>query len=226
MDAVVDALWPRTCLLCDGPGESGLDLCDACCASLPWLQGGCPRCGLPSLFGLPCDRCAARPSPIHRTAATFLYGWPLDGLLPRFKFQGDLCAGRLLSRLMLRRLQHAERPDAVVPIPLHRARLRKRGHNQALELARPIAQALDLPLRDDLLRRALATAAQSSLDREARAGNMVEAFIAVAGRRGVPRHVALVDDVMTTGATLEAAAHALRALGVQRVDAWVCARAE
>ncbi len=207
-------------------GDSGLDLCEACRESLPWLQGGCPRCALPSLFGLPCDRCAARPSPIQRTVAPFLYTWPLDELLPRFKFKGDLCTGRLLSHLMLRRLQHAERPDALVAIPLHRARLRKRGHDQARELARPIAQALDLPLREDLLRRAHATVAQSTLDRDARAGNMAEAFTAVAGRRGIPRHVALVDDVMTTGATLEAAAHALRALGVQRVDAWVCARVE
>lgn len=224
VDAALDALYPRRCLACDGAGQPGLDLCRLCEAELPWLPPACPRCALPSMFGLPCERCSGRASPIRRTRAAFLYSAPIDRLLPRLKFHEDLCAGRLASSLMLRMLQHADRPDAVIAIPLHRKRLRKRGYNQALELARPIAQALDLPLRGDLLHRREHTVAQSSLDKETRALNMQDAFVGLRGRREVPRHVAMVDDVMTTGATLEAAAIALNAIGVQRVDAWVCAR--
>ena len=224
IDAAIDALYPRRCLACDGDGQPGIDLCRLCEAELPWLPPACPRCALPSLFGLPCERCSGRASPIQRTRAAFLYNAPVDRLLPRLKFHEDLCAGRLASSLMLRVLQHADRPEAIVAIPLHRKRLRKRGYNQALELAKPLAQALDLPLRGDLLHRREHTTAQSSLDKETRALNMQNVFVGLRGKRDVPRHVALVDDVMTTGATLEAAAIALKAIGVQRVDAWVCAR--
>lgn len=224
IDAAIDALYPRRCLVCDGDGQPGLDLCRLCEVELPWLPPACPRCALPSMFGLPCERCSGRASPIQRTRAAFLYNAPVDSLLPRLKFHEDLCAGRLASSLMLRVLQHADRPDAVVAIPLHRKRLRKRGYNQALELAKPVAQALDLPLRGDLLHRREYTTAQSSLDKETRALNMQDVFVGLRGKRDVPRHVALLDDVMTTGATLESAAIALKAIGVQRVDAWVCAR--
>jgi ComF family protein len=112
-------------------------------------------------------------------------------------------------------------------VPLHPARLRSRGYDQALELARPLARALSLPLRTDLLRRVRATEAQSSLHAAERLRNLEGAFAGSEGarRRALPAHVALVDDVMTTGATLHAAADALLHAGVARVDAWACARA-
>ena len=110
-----------------------------------------------------------------------------------------------------------------MPIPLHRARLRQRGYDQALELAKPLAAALHLPLLADVLLRTKRTTAQSRLDAEARQRNLCNAF-RVGGRARLPAHVVLIDDVMTTGATLHAAARALRDAGVQRVDAWVCAR--
>ena len=131
-------------------------------------------------------------------------------------------AGRLLSELMLEACAGAERPHALLPIPLHRARLRQRGYDQALELARPIARVLGSPLRPDLLRRARNTAPQSrQLHASERHRNLRGAFTATAA--AMPAHVALVDDVMTTGATLRAAAEALRQAGVERIDAWVCA---
>ena len=170
-----------------------------------------------------CGACLQRPPPLDATWAVFLYAAPLDRLLPRYKFHGDLAAGRLLAQLMADAWPGGARPQALVPIPLHQARLRQRGYDQALELARPLATALDLPLRCDLLQRVRATAAQSELDAAARRRNLRGAFRA--GGRGLPAHVALVDDVMTTGATVHAAAEALRRAGVARVDAWVCARA-
>ncbi|MFZ2754457.1 MAG: phosphoribosyltransferase family protein, partial [Lysobacteraceae bacterium] len=120
-------------------------------------------------------------------------------------------------------LAGAARPDALIPLPLHRKRLRSRGFDQTLELAAPLARALHLPLMDGILMRMRETAPQSRLDAAARRRNLRRAF---AVREGIvlPTHVALVDDVMTTGATLHAAADALLRAGVTRVDAWVCAR--
>jgi ComF family protein len=158
--------------------------------------------------------------------APFLYAAPLDRWLPRFKFHHDLAAGRLLSHLMLEACATAPRPDALIPVPLHRKRLRSRGYDQALELAKPLARALSLPLRTDLLRRQRATSAQSSLHASERRENLRGAFLMgpTAMSRPLPRHVALIDDVMTTGATLHAAAQALAEAGVRRIDAWTCAR--
>ena len=153
----------------------------------------------------------------------FDYAFPLDRLLPRLKFHRDFAAGRVLAHCMTERLAMLPRPDALVPIPLHRARLRSRGYDQALELARPLARALHVPLLDAALARRKSTRAQSRLDADARQRNLRDAFHVGTGI-AMPAHVVLVDDVMTTGATLHAAARALRLAGAQRVDAWVCAR--
>lgn len=225
-------LWPGRCLVCDEPGLLGLDLCAACAADLPWNRIACPRCALPLPEAAACGECLQREAALARRGqvpaldevhAGFVYAAPLDRLLPRFKFHRDLAAGALLSQLMAEAAAGLPRPDAIVPVPLHRARLRRRGYDQALELARPLARALDLPLRDDLLRRVRVTAPQSELSAAARRRNLRGAF-ALAPDARVPQHIALVDDVMTTGATLHAAATALKRAGVRRVVAWVCAR--
>ncbi|KGM56695.1 hypothetical protein N799_02020, partial [Lysobacter arseniciresistens ZS79] len=165
--------------------------------------------------------------PLAEARAACLYRPPLDRLLPRFKFHRDLAAGRLLARLMavaLAPLAHAwPAPATLVPVPLHRARLRRRGYDQALELARPVATTLGLPLQAGALVRVRHTDPQSTLDADARRANLRDAFRVVPGV-ALPAHAVLVDDVMTTGATLHAAADALRRAGVARVDAWVCAR--
>ncbi|MCW5581472.1 MAG: ComF family protein, partial [Luteimonas sp.] len=168
--------------------------------------------------------CLRRPPPLLAAHAAFVYGFPLDHLLPRFKFHRDLAAGRILSAAMAARFGTLPRPDALVAVPLHRARLRQRGYDQALELARPLARTLALPLLSGTLLRARDTAPQSELDAGARQRNLRDAFSVAPGARLLPAHVVLVDDVMTTGATLHAAARALRRAGVARVDAWICAR--
>lgn len=170
-----------------------------------------------------CGDCLLRPSALTHTRAVFVYGFPLDRLVPRFKFHRDLAAGRLMADLMAGPLASAPRPDAIVPVPLHPHRMRQRGYDQALELARPLASALAQPMRSDLLRRVRATAPQSELDAGQRQRNVARAF-QVAPYTALPGHIALIDDVMTTGATLQAAARVLRGAGVMRVDAWVCAR--
>ncbi len=219
-----DLLFPPVCLVCSEPGQPGRDLCPACVAALPWLESACRRCALPLPATEPgsalCGACRQGSSPLAGVHAAFLYDTPVDGLLRRFKFHRDLAAGCLLAQLMHTRLAAVERPQALVPVPLHLSRLRRRGYDQALELARPLARALHLPMLAGL-RRTRATAAQSELDAAARRRNLRAAFVA---HGTLPAHVALVDDVMTTGATLQAAARALRRAGVARVDAWVCAR--
>ena len=221
-------LWPTRCLVCGEAGGDTLDLCDACHAALPWLGPACPRCALPLAAGETgaCGACLRRPPPLREVHAAFAYAAPLDRLLPRFKFHQDLVAGSLLSQLMAEAFAQLPRPDALVPVPLHRVRLRSRGYDQALELAKPLARALQVPLRGDVLVRTRATAAQSTRDAAGRKRNVRGAFAVpqVHADVALPAHVALLDDVMTTGATLHAAAEALRRAGVARVDAWVCAR--
>ena len=198
--------WQARCLGCGEGAPGPEDLCAACRRRLPWLRREA--------------HCPAAPA-LDRVLAAFRYAPPLDRWLPRFKFHRDLAVGHLLSGLMVARLQGCDQPQGLVPVPLHRARLRQRGYDQALELAKPVARSLGIALRDDVLQRRRATAPQSELDAAARARNLRDAFVA---RAAVPRHVVLLDDVLTTGATLQAAALALRESGAERVDAWVCAR--
>ena len=218
------AWWPPHCLVCGEGGDGGRDCCRACADALPWNPIACPLCALPlPAPAVACGACLRRRPPLGAVTAACLYSPPLDRLLPRFKFHGDLAAGRLLAQWMLDACAGLPRPDALVPVPLHRARLRSRGYDQALELARPLARALRVPLCADVLQRRRATAPQSELSALQRRRNVRAAFV-VRDHIPLPAHVVLVDDVMTTGATLHAAAIALRRAGVRRVDAWVCAR--
>ncbi|MDH5833322.1 ComF family protein [Luteimonas kalidii] len=233
--AAVDGWWhglgarlcPPRCLACGEAAPPGTDLCPACTAALPWNVPACPRCAVPlpgaSSPAPSCGACQRRPPPLDATHAAFAYRTPLDRLLPRFKFHRDLAAGRLLADAMASCFVALPRPDALLPVPLHPGRLRRRGYDQALELARPLARTLRLPLLDGALVRTRATAPQSELDAASRRRNLREAFTVRDGTR-LPAHVVLVDDVMTTGATLHAAAVTLRRAGVTRVEAWVCAR--
>jgi ComF family protein len=156
------------------------------------------------------------------TLAPMQYQAPISTLVPRFKFHQDLAAGRLLAELFCRNTSSFDRPDALVPVPLHLARLRKRGFDQALELAKMIAKRKSIPLRTDLLHRVRNTAAQSYLDASQRGKNLRNAF--VVSQQSMPAHIALLDDVMTTGATVRECAKVLLKAGAKRVDVWVIAR--
>ncbi|MCX7512540.1 ComF family protein [Frateuria hangzhouensis] len=218
-------LLPWRCLLCGDAGGDGLDLCAACAAELPRNTSCCARCALPLPGAVAlCGACQRKPPPWQAAWAPFRYGWPLDRLEARYKFGRDLAAGRTLSELWRRAAPAVALPALILPVPLHRARLRQRGYNQALELARPLGRALEIPVRHDLLLRARATAAQTELDAAARRRNVRGAF-AVCKGAALPSHVALLDDVMTTGATLAECARMLKREGVARVDVWALARA-
>lgn len=216
-------LFALRCMVCGERGADARDLCGACHADLPWQGPACTRCALPLPQPGQCGQCLQAPPPLDEVQAVFDYAFPLDRLLPRLKFHRDFAAGRVLVQCMVDRLAHSTRPDALIPIPLHRARLRSRGYDQALELARPLAHALQVPLLGKVLQRSRTTTAQSRLDADARQRNLRGAFF-VSSDAPMPAHVVLVDDVMTTGATLHAAALVLRQAGVRRIDAWICAR--
>jgi len=224
---VLRFVLPPRCLLCGAAGDDERDLCAGCAGDFALNAVCCPRCALPLESPAPlCGECLRREPPFSRAWVPLRYGHPLDLLEARFKFHRDLAAGRVLAERMIERarIEGPDRPDALIPIPLHLTRLRERGYNQALELALPLAQALGIPLRADLLVRIQATPAQTGLDAKARRRNLRGAFEVGAGA-SLPRHVALVDDVMTTGATLRECARALRRAGIARVDAWALARA-
>lgn len=218
-------VYPPRCLLCGAPGVEGRDLCAACLLDLPHNPVACLRCGLPLAGhedGL-CGACLNHPPRIDSSIIPFRYASPLDHLLLGLKFNRQLINARLLGKLMANEIvRRGElQPDAILPVPLHRERLHERGFNQALELARPIAKRLALPLRPELAMRTAATAAQSSLERRARRQNIRGVFSA---SEGLPAHIAIVDDVVTTGSTVNELAKVLRRAGAERVVVWACAR--
>ncbi|AHX15429.1 competence protein ComF [Dyella jiangningensis] len=224
-DSLQRFVLPFRCLLCGGAGADGIDLCRDCAAELPRNRHCCERCALPLAESAAlCGQCQRRPPPWDAAWVPFRYAWPLDRLETRFKFGADLAAGRVLSTLWLRETPWAERPELIVPVPLHRHRLRVRGHNQALELARPLAEAMRLPTSVAWLLRERGTAAQTELGALARRRNVRRAFVTKADVAW-PGHVVLLDDVMTTGATLAECSRVLRRAGVKRIDVWALARA-
>lgn len=174
----------------------------------------------------PCGQCLAEPPPQDAAQAPLLYSFPVDRLITRFKFEGDLFVGTALGQLLAEHLtRHSsaqQHPDRILPMPLHPHRLRQRSFNQAGVLARQLARALAIPVVYKGLRRTRATPAQTGLGAAERRRSLKGAFAASASVAG--RHLALVDDVMTTGATARSAAAALKAGGAERVELWCLAR--
>ncbi len=227
LDRFRQGLFPPVCLVCGQAGRREMDCCSGCEAELPALAGQCARCGLELDRDVAvCGRCAMAMPAFSATWPGFSYRGEIERLVRRFKFHGDLAAGRLLADLLARRLAcaGAPRPDLVVPVPLHPRRLLQRGYNQSALLCRDLAARMtDLPW-DDALARVRSTDSQAELPADRRGANVRGAF-RIARLPGPPAFVALVDDVMTTGSTLDECARVLLAAGVQRVDVWVAARA-
>jgi ComF family protein len=220
-------LFPAHCVLCGDKGSGSQDLCPSCLASLPQNRHNCVRCGTPLSINASealCGQCLQRPPPFERVLSPFLYEAPTDHLIQQLKFSGRLEMARLLGNMMASWLgpRLDSLPDEIIPVPLHHKRLRERGFNQALELARPIARRLQLPLNTHACQRIRFTVPQTGLPAAERARNVKNAF-EVTGTIG--RRIALVDDVMTTGQTLHAVTHAVRKAGAEEVEVWVCARA-
>ena len=221
------ALLPGRCLLCDVFTGTTTDLCDHCRTALPWIARPCRQCGLP-LIDAPvalCGECILNASPFQQVVAPLAFEAPAADLIRGIKFRGDLVANRVLATLLAAeiaaRYDHPL-PEIILPVPLHWRRLLRRGHNQSALIARTLGRVLAVPIEFDGVRRIRATRAQTGLDRRARRRNMIGAF---ACRVPVAeRVVAVVDDVLTTGATLTAMARCLKAAGASEVHVWTLAR--
>lgn len=196
--------------------------CTGCARQLAGPAGPrCPLCAVEDTDGEVCAACLEHAPAFSSTVAAGRYAHPLDRLIMRFKYGRDLSLAAPLSNLLADALDACAPPDLLLPVPLTPGRLRARGFNQALELCRPLARRLGLPLRADVLRRERDAAAQATLPLEARARNVRGAFRAADVG---DLDVAVVDDVMTSGATLREIATCLRAADARRVRCWVLAR--
>ncbi|HZF18021.1 MAG TPA: ComF family protein [Steroidobacteraceae bacterium] len=228
MRTVQGWLLPPTCIRCGSSGRApAVDLCADCESEFALNAAACPACAvsLPSNMDGACAACRRRPRPFDSAVAPYRYEYPVDRLVWRFKYEGRLEIGRVLAELLAGALaaRRVMKPDALIPVPLALAKLRERGFNQALELARPVARALSIPVRTDLCTRVRLTEDQAGLAARERRRNVRGAF--AASDQAVPRHVALIDDVLTTGSTCEELARELKRAGAVRVDVWVIARA-
>jgi ComF family protein len=213
------SLFGGTCFLCRGVARDVL--CAECDGDLPRLPDAlCPRCALPSPRGELCGRCLSNTPSYDATVAALSYEFPADALVSAFKFRGELAlAGTLAQALLARPAPAVER---IVAVPLSAERLKTRGYNQALELARKLARATGIALDIAACERQKDCAPQSDLPLAERAKNVRGAFRCAGDVRG--RSIAVVDDVMTTGATLDELAATLKAAGAARVVNWVVAR--
>lgn len=224
-------LLPDLCVTCLAPdAEEGL--CHGCRQDLPRNTTACYRCGLPLTLAAPaaslvCGECLKRPPAFSHAFIPWCYQFPVDRMIGQYKYRAQRHFVRPLLADFGALAQHrmaenpSQRPQLLVPAPMHRKRQRKRGFNQAADIAEALSLATDIPWSSELLRRTRATAAQSGLDRRQRLSNLKGVF-EVTGE--VPAHVAVVDDVVTTGATARTLATLLQQHGAQTVEIWALAR--
>lgn len=225
---IAHTLLPQACLLC-GAGSGPELLCPGCMEELPHQPAtACPVCAIPHASAAVCGSCLDHAPHFDATLAAFDYRYPVDALLRALKYQGRLEIAALVGRRLAEQVRHhrLERlrpmPDLVLPMPLHAQRLLERGFNQAAEIGRVVAQALALPFCAEAALRIRATPSQASLPLARRSSNLRRAFAGAQEFTGL--HVAIVDDVMTSGASLDELAGTLKAAGARQVECWVAAR--
>ena len=211
----------RSCVFCAAPSHA--DICADCDRELPRITAACRWCGIPFEGGELCGDCLTDPPAFARCIAPLRYEAPVSHLLGAFKYRGNLSYGRILSELLIERLrQEPFEVDTIVPVPLHWRRRWRRGFNQAELIADELSRALDLPMQTRWLRRTRSSPPQQSLAAEARGKNLRDAFCCDNKVRDL--HIAVVDDVVTTGATANAIARCLLAAGAASVEIWCLAR--
>ncbi|MBC7944888.1 MAG: ComF family protein [Burkholderiales bacterium] len=213
-------LVPQSCVLCSG-GSSETALCAPCLAALPRLaRERCPVCTLPTLSGEVCGACLRHRPKFDRVDCALVYAFPADTLIQALKYDGNLAVAKVLGAVL--KASVADRPDLILAMPLSKQRLRERGFNQALEIAKFVARELDIPIAIDSCRKTRDTPPQTALPWKERAKNVRGAFVCDMNLAG--KKVAVVDDVMTTGATLNEFAATLRKSGASEVSGWIAAR--
>jgi ComF family protein len=217
---------PSFCTLCHMATKEKM-LCQACWDALPWHDGmACARCAGSLSAGEICGECMQNAPPYQQTICVFYYQKPMDSLILSLKFAEKLSHAKLIGSLMAEKLTahytEKEKPQYLIPVPLHPTRLRERGYNQALEIARPIAKKLCIPIQKTVCTRILPTLSQASRNAKKRKKNMRNAFAIATPFQA--KYVAIVDDVLTTGSTVREVAQLFKKAGVSRIDVWCCAK--
>lgn len=216
------------CMLCDALDALNRGICQGCYDDLPWNRNTCYRCALP----LPtlttdeylCGKCQGRSPPFDRAVAPLLYEREVAPLISGFKFRNRLEYGRLLTHVLADHLAECVEswPQLILPVPLHKSRLRERGYNQSLEIARLLGKQFNTPVEYQKLQRHHNTNPQSDLNITERRKNIKAAFSLLKPLN--VKRVAVVDDVITTGETVAEISRLLKRNGVQQVDIWALAR--
>jgi len=221
------------CVLCGDSVAKTISLCESCRQDFPILENACLQCGLPlesaSEHNDICGQCLKSPTTIDYTLCLYHYQIPIDYLITELKYNQKLTHAAILAELFLARLskEPAENlPDVILPVPLHKNRLIKRGFNQSLEIARPIAKQLNIPIGLDLVKRKRQTRTQTDLTAVERRKNIRGCFEIIKKESlSDYNHIVIVDDVVTTGSTANELATLLKKSGVKKVSVWSIARA-
>ncbi|WP_347989265.1 ComF family protein [Methylomonas sp. AM2-LC] len=228
LNIIQNKLLPPRCILCEDTGFGEFDLCKDCFEELPRNLHCCYRCAESFDFEVTapqlCGHCLSETPDFDDTLAPFLYQGHMRYLVTQLKFAQQYKNARLLGNLLAQHLaSNAQFPESIIPMPLHINRYRERQFNQSIEIARHVSKKLAIPLDLSSCIRQRDTAHQTSLPAKQRHKNMHKAFQVIKPLN--VQHVAILDDVMTTGASVASLAKVLKQSGISRVDVWVCARA-
>ncbi|WP_230342373.1 ComF family protein [Methylobacillus arboreus] len=219
----MELLFPQSCLLCSSWQAGSLGICGNCLHDMPWhLSNTCPQCALPSPGGHLCGHCIQAPPAFDTTRSLFQYQFPLSALLQQYKYRQLLTLAHSLGNLLAEHVRQQSFADCIIPMPLHKQRLQQRGFNQSVEIAKVVSKQLHIPLNLQACARIKPTPPQASLPYKQRIKNMHGAFDCNTSLQGMK--VVLLDDVMTTGASLNALAKTVKAAGASHVECWVIAR--
>lgn len=223
-------VYPPTCAMCGHASNTRLDICSQCYGTLPHNLSACSQCGLPlesASSETLCGQCLKSGHSFDKAFSLFQYSSPIDHFIQALKFNGKLHFASLLGNLLADALANrpAESlPEVIIPVPLHSSRQRARGFNQAVEIARPVSTALNIPLNYHSCIRTRPTIAQSTLNARKRRSNILGAF-AVKRKINI-KNIAILDDVITTGHTVNELARTLKQHGAHNIEVWSIARAE
>lgn len=229
LNIIQDSLLPPSCILCGNAGFNSQDICQPCFNDLPKNIHYCYRCAKTFATVNPvsqlCGECISHSCVLDKTEAPFIYQSTIAYLIGRLKFQKQYKNARLLAYLLAKYLtQTTEMPTAIIPVPLHKIRYRERGFNQSLEIAKNLSKRLKIPVDTKSCVRNRHTPHQFNLSAKQRHKNVSNAFSVKQAINA--QHIAILDDVMTTGSTVKELAKAIKKSGVNQVDVWVCARAQ
>ncbi|MGB7815809.1 MAG: ComF family protein [Methylotenera sp.] len=217
----INAILKQHCLLCASPGGNIHAVCRACLNDLPWHpKTSCPQCGLSS-SGQVCGSCISSPPDFDATQAVFLYAYPIDAMMQRYKYGSLLNISQTFGQLLSQKI-NIDSVDLIIPMPMHHARIKERGFNQALEIAKVLTKNHKEKLDYKSAERQKLTPPQASLPLKKRVKNIKGAFKVNGDLTG--KRIAIVDDVMTTGASLNELAKTLKKAGASHVECWVIAR--